>query len=71
MSVERKVRALAGSLVIISLLLSLVSKWWLLLTAFVGLNLFQSAFSGFCPAEMVLKKLEEKKATTSHKEAHS
>lgn len=58
MSVENMIRILAGSLVLISLLLSLVaSPYWLLLTAFVGLNLIQSAFTGFCPAEMILKKL--------------
>ncbi|QSR87227.1 DUF2892 domain-containing protein [Candidatus Methylacidiphilum infernorum] len=72
MSIERKIRALAGSLVLISLGLSFLSKWWLLLTAFVGLNLFQSAFSGFCPAEIMLKKLEEKKHSPApQKEAHS
>ena len=34
-----------------------MSSWWLLLTAFVGLNLVQSAFTGFCPAEMIFRKL--------------
>jgi hypothetical protein len=34
-----------------------VSSWWLLLGAFVGVNLIQSAFTGFCPAEIILKKL--------------
>lgn len=34
-----------------------VSPWWFLLTAFVGLNLVQSAFTGFCPAEKILAKL--------------
>jgi hypothetical protein len=33
----------------------LVNPWWLLLTAFVGVNLIQSAFTNFCPAEMVLQ----------------
>jgi hypothetical protein len=58
MSIERKVRALAGTIILISLLLSLWSPWWLFLTAFVGLNLLQSAFTGFCPAENVFRKLE-------------
>ena len=34
-----------------------VSAWWLLLTTFVGLNLLQASFSGFCPLAMVLKRL--------------
>ena len=33
-----------------------VSPWWLLLTAFVGLNLFQASFTGFCPLAIILKK---------------
>jgi hypothetical protein len=33
------------------------SQWWLLLTLFVGFNLIQSAFTGFCPPEMILRKL--------------
>jgi hypothetical protein len=58
MSTERAVRLLAGSLVGVSLILSqLVSPWWLLLAAFVSLNLIQSSFTGFCPAEEVLRRL--------------
>jgi hypothetical protein len=34
-----------------------VSPWWLLLGAFVGVNLIQSALTGFCPAEIILKKM--------------
>jgi hypothetical protein len=34
-----------------------VSPWWALLTVFVGVNLIQSAFTGFCPAESILRKL--------------
>ena len=34
-----------------------VSEWWLILTAFVGINLIQSAFTGFCPPEKLLKKM--------------
>ncbi|HSP97657.1 MAG TPA: DUF2892 domain-containing protein [Candidatus Dormibacteraeota bacterium] len=55
MSTERRVRLLAGSMVAISLLLGhLVAPAWLLLAAFVALNLIQSAFTGFCPAEKFL-----------------
>ncbi|CAB4242528.1 Sulfurtransferase [Methylacidimicrobium sp. AP8] len=64
MSTERKVRVLAGTLILVSLLLSLWSSWWLLLTAFVGLNLLQSAFTGFCPAENVFRNLERRHGST-------
>ena len=58
MNVDRAVMAFAGSVVLISLVLSqLVSPWWLLLTAFVGLNLLQASFTGFCPLAMRLRKL--------------
>ena len=58
MKTESCIRLLAGSLVLLSLALArLVSPWWLLLTAFVGVNLIQSAFTGFCPAEIILRKL--------------
>lgn len=56
MTVGRAVTLLAGTLVLVSLLLSqLYSPYWLLLAAFVGLNLVQSSFTGFCPAAMILK----------------
>jgi len=55
---ENAIRILAGSMVLLSLTLAhFVSPWWLLLTAFVGVNLIQSAFTGFCPAEIILRKL--------------
>ncbi len=58
MTLENSIRLLAGSLVLISVTLSqLVSPYWLILTAFVGLNLVQSSFTRFCPAEMVFKKV--------------
>lgn len=58
MSVDRAVLAFAGCMVLVSLILSqLHSPYWLLLTAFVGLNLVQSSFTGFCPAAMVFKRL--------------
>ena len=57
MSIDRVVFAFAGTVILVSLLLGhWVSAWWLLLTAFVGLNLLQSAFTGFCPLAMILKK---------------
>lgn len=58
MTLENAIRVLAGTLVLTSLALAhWVDQWWLLLAAFVGLNLIQSAFTGFCPAEIILKKL--------------
>ena len=58
MSIENAIRILAGTMVLISVALAhWVSEWWLLLTCFVGFNLIQSAFTGFCPPEMLLKKL--------------
>ncbi|MFH1740594.1 MAG: DUF2892 domain-containing protein [bacterium] len=58
MSTERYIRILAGSVVLIGLALGTwVSCWWYLLSAFAGLNLIQSAFTGFCPPEILLKKL--------------
>lgn len=58
MNVDRAVMAFAGVVVLLSALLAWQhSSWWLLLTAFVGLNLIQSAFTGFCPAAMVFRKL--------------
>jgi hypothetical protein len=50
MSIDRIVMAWAGGIVLLSILLSFVhSSYWLLLTAFVGINLLQSAFTGFLP----------------------
>jgi len=58
MTIESAIRLLAGSLILISLTLSqFVGPWWLLLAVFVALNLVQSALSGFCPAEMILKRM--------------
>lgn len=58
MSLERAVMAFAGVMILISVALTqLVSPWWWLLTAFVGLNLLQSSFTGFCPAAMVMRRL--------------
>jgi hypothetical protein len=57
MKSENAIRILAGSFVLAGLALGhFVSPWWLLLPAFVGVNLIQSAFTGFCPAEIILKR---------------
>jgi hypothetical protein len=58
MSIDRIVFAVAGSFILISLFLAHYhSDLWLWFTAFVGANLLQSAFTGFCPMAMLLKKL--------------
>jgi len=63
MSIEMKIRAFAGTMILISLALTLAhSLYWLLLTGFVGLNLLQSSFTKFCPLESALRKLEAPKA---------
>jgi Protein of unknown function (DUF2892) len=56
MSIDRIVLAFAGTVVLLSLALSQIhSPYWLWLTAFVGANMLQSAFTGFCPLVKVLK----------------
>jgi hypothetical protein len=58
MSIEHRIRVLAGTLVLLSLVLSLtVSPYWLILSAFVGFNLIQSAFTKFCPAEIIMRRV--------------
>jgi hypothetical protein len=58
MAIDRIVLAFAGSMITLSLLLAyFVHPYWLALAAFVGLNLLQSAFTGFCPLASILKKL--------------
>jgi hypothetical protein len=63
MSTWQIVRMVAGLFVLASLALGLpvsplfVNSWWLLLAAFVGANLLQSAFTGFCPLEVILRKV--------------
>ena len=58
MTVENGVRIFAGTMVLISVaLVYFVSPWWLLFTAFIGLNLIQSAFTGICPASAIVRKL--------------
>ena len=63
MTVERYIRVIAGLFIILSLALGVegsplfVNKWFLAFTAFVGLNLVQSGFTGFCPPEKLLAKM--------------
>lgn len=58
MTVDRALRLLAGFFVMLSVALGYwVSPWWLLFTAFVGANLFQSAFTNWCPAMAIFRWL--------------
>ena len=71
MTVERLIRILAGTLVLVSLALGaaasplFVSQHFLWRAAFVGANLFQSGFTRFCPPESILRRLGVKSATAS------
>ena len=71
MTVDRLIRIFAGTFILLSLALGVeaspifVSKWWLAFTAFVGLNLFQSGFTGFCPPSFLLRKLGMKEEGTA------
>jgi hypothetical protein len=57
MAIDRIVLAFAGFMVLVSLVLAQwFGPYWLLLAAFVGVNLFQAAFTGFCPLAMLLKR---------------
>lgn len=58
MNIDRLIFAIAGSFILLSLILSqLHSAHWLWFTAFIGANMLQAAFSGFCPMAVILKKL--------------
>lgn len=69
MTTWRIVRIVAGSFILISLLLGapasplFVSQWWLAFTAFVGANLLQSGFSCWCLMERILRKLGVREGT--------
>ena len=64
MTIDRAVMAFAGLVVLASLgLAQFHSPLWLLLTAFVGANLLQASFTGFCPAAMIFKRLGVKAGT--------
>ncbi len=61
MTIDNQIRAIAGTFILLSLLLSQVhSHYWLFFTGFVGFNLLQSSFTQFCPMETILKKLQNK-----------
>lgn len=68
MTIERIIRIMAGFFVLLSLALGyhgspvFVSDWFLAFTAFVGLNLLQSGFTGFCPPEKLLAKMGFKRS---------
>lgn len=63
MKLERALRGIAGAFVLISLSLAhLHSPWWLLFTVFVGVNLFQSGFSNWCPTKTILRWMGVKSA---------
>ena len=67
MSIDRFVMAFAGTLVLVSVVLALVySLFWLLLAAFVGANLLQASFTGFCPLAKILKKAGVKPGMAFH-----
>lgn len=56
MNLDRAVMATAGTMVLVSLVLAhYISPYWLWLTVFVGLNLLQASFTGFCPAALLYK----------------
>ena len=68
MNTEKAIRIMAGLFILLSLALGVegsplfVGKGWLWFTTFVGANLFQSALTGFCPAELVLRWMGMKRA---------
>lgn len=61
MSIDRSVFVFAGMMVLLSVALThWVSPWFVLFTLFIGMNLIQSAFTGFCPAAMIFRALGAK-----------
>lgn len=61
MTIDLQIRAFAGAVILLSLALAqFYSRAWLFLALFAGFNLLQSAFTKFCPLELVLKKMEKK-----------
>ena len=68
--IDRYLRGIAGFFVLVSVLLAHYhSSYWLLFTAFVGLNLLQSAFTNWCPMMAILQKLEVKSESPAHEQA--
>ena len=55
-NIDRAVMAFAGVMILVSVALGLlVSQWWFVLTVFVGANMLQASFTGFCPLARILK----------------
>ena len=71
MTIERIIRIMAGFFILLSIALGFtgspifVSEWFLAFTAFVGFNLLQSGFTGFCPPELLLTKMGFKRSNGS------
>ena len=66
MTVDRYLRLIAGALVVISLALGFcVNPYWFAFTAFIGLNLFQSSFTNWCPTMTFLRTLSVRDASSS------
>jgi hypothetical protein len=72
MTIDRRVHVLAGTFILLSLLLGVpgspmfLSQWWLAFTAFVGANLFQYGLTNFCPLGWILKKLGVPETRLAH-----
>lgn len=67
MNLDRAVLVFAGCVVLLGVVLAwLYSPWWLLLSAFAGLNMIQSAFTGFCPAAILFRRLGVKAGEAFH-----
>ncbi len=67
MNIDRAVLVFAGFVVLVGLALAeLYSPWWLLLSAFAGLNMMQAAFTGFCPAAFLFRRLGVKPGEAFH-----
>lgn len=65
MTIERWLRLIAGAFVMLSVGLGVcISAWWFAFTAFVGLNLFQSAFTDWCPMIWILERLGARRSAT-------
>lgn len=59
MTIERSLRMIAGAIVMLSVALGhFINPWWYAFTALVGLNLFQSAFTNWCPMMALLRKIK-------------
>ena len=64
MNLDRAVMAFAGTVVLLSAILSVtVSVWFIALTMFAGVNMLQASFTGFCPAAMVFRSMGVKQGT--------